>query len=245
MRELSASDVLEVWERTERASPTFQALAFLAAAEPEVGWSEHENLELGRRDRLLLAVRRGLLGDWLCGRASCPACSAEVEFEAASSLLEGEPVEDSSDRDLELSQDGLRVRFRSLTSADLLALEGAAPEVDRRRLLAERCVFEAKRSGQEVAAAELEDEHIGALAAALERADPNAERSVELTCPECENQWLDLFDPASFFAEEIEALVRRLLAEVDLLARAYGWSERRILAMSARRRRAYLEMVEA
>ena len=52
-----------------------------------------------------------------------------------------------------------------------------------------------------------------------------------------------LFDIGAFLWSEIEACASRLLAEVDALARAYGWRERDILAMSGIRRAAYLDMV--
>ena len=44
---------------------------------------------------------------------------------------------------------------------------------------------------------------------------------------------------------ELATQAKRLLREVHFLARAYGWREADILAMSARRRQAYLEMVGA
>jgi len=41
---------------------------------------------------------------------------------------------------------------------------------------------------------------------------------------------------------EIRAEAARLMHEVDLLARTYGWRESDILDLSAARRRAYVEM---
>jgi hypothetical protein len=48
---------------------------------------------------------------------------------------------------------------------------------------------------------------------------------------------------AAFVWEEIEACAARLLDDVHVLARAYGWSERAILALPEMRRAAYLERV--
>jgi hypothetical protein len=64
-----------------------------------------------------------------------------------------------------------------------------------------------------------------------------------LHCPLCSHSWQALFDIASFFWTEISAHARRLLREVDALARAYGWSEAEILGLSASRRQAYLELI--
>jgi hypothetical protein len=65
---------------------------------------------------------------------------------------------------------------------------------------------------------------------------------LDFACPSCGHEWQSLFDIAAFFWAEIAAQARRLLREVHQLASAYGWREADILAMSARRRRAYLEM---
>ena len=76
-------------------------------------------------------------------------------------------------------------------------------------------------------------------------ADPQAEIILVFSCQGCARRWEMLFDIAHFFWNEIAAEARRLLREIDALARAYGWSEREILSLSARRRQSYLELVAA
>jgi hypothetical protein len=66
---------------------------------------------------------------------------------------------------------------------------------------------------------------------------------LDFTCPGCNYQWQSLFDITAFFWQEIAAFVKRLLREVHTLAKAYGWREADILAMSHQRRQFYLEMV--
>ena len=72
---------------------------------------------------------------------------------------------------------------------------------------------------------------------------PWAEIELNLQCPACRHCWSSLLDIVSFFWSEVSNQVKRLLAEVHLLARAYGWREADILSMSAARRKAYLDMV--
>ena len=55
---------------------------------------------------------------------------------------------------------------------------------------------------------------------------------------------LDL-DIAGFVWREVALAARRLLTEIHRLARAYGWSQQAIAAMSTPRRAAYLEMLDA
>jgi hypothetical protein len=52
-------------------------------------------------------------------------------------------------------------------------------------------------------------------------------------------------DNAGILWREVALAARRLLAEIHRLARAYGWSEQAITAMSATRRATYLEMLDA
>ena len=61
----------------------------------------------------------------------------------------------------------------------------------------------------------------------------------------CGHEWDELFDVVSFVWAELEVQACRLLQEVHVLARAYGWREGDVLALSPRRRRLYLEMVGA
>jgi hypothetical protein len=63
-----------------------------------------------------------------------------------------------------------------------------------------------------------------------------------LSCSKCATSWQASFDAAAFLAEEIAATARRLMTEVAVLARSYGWSEQDILEIPPERRRVYLEL---
>lgn len=84
---------------------------------------------------------------------------------------------------------------------------------------------------------------LGAAARALQSADPALGLSFAMTCPDCGAAVEQLFDPAGYFWAEIEDMARRLLHDIAVLARAFGWSEAEILAMPAARRRLYLSEV--
>src|SRR5206468_1064558 len=92
---------------------------------------------------------------------------------------------------------------------------------------------------------ELPNEVVEALSHAILAADPQAEIIVALSCPGCGRYWELLFDIAHFFWNEMAAQARRLLQEIDALARAYGWTEREILNLSPVRRQTYLELIAA
>jgi hypothetical protein len=239
MRALTPIGLLDAWERGQGEGPTLRALALLAAACPETPWEELCALPLGERDRRLLEVREGTLGRRIESVARCSGCGEPLDIALDTRELRSSDTESGIAG--ELCRDGLTLRFRLPTSLDLLAAERCADVEEGRRRLAERCVMEAPGDMP----ASLEEEDVAALAAALAAADPGAELLLELRCPACEHGWRELLDVATFLWAEIEVQARRLLREVDVLARAYGWREPDVLALTPRRRRLYLEMVGA
>lgn len=244
MRPLAAREVLDVWEEGQGYGPTVRALALLAAVCSGEPWEELERLPLGERDRRLLGLRRITAGPRLDVFARCPACGEPLELSLETGeLLEAfEPILPEG----ELARDDLALRYRPVTSADLLAVERCAcleKIEEARRFLAGCCLLEARRVDQPVEVGELSEEELADLSKALADADPGAELLFDLRCPSCEAVWQQVLDVAAFVWEELEAQARRILGEVHVLARAYGWREADVLALSPRRRRLYLEMV--
>ncbi|WP_246619212.1 hypothetical protein [Streptomyces javensis] len=116
-----------------------------------------------------------------------------------------------------------------------------------RRALIARCIVSVHRSGRPVPAdrlpaAELPEPVQRRLAEAAERADPAADVTLNVACPECGEATRAELDIASYLWAELDHWARDLLLDVHLLATAYGWSEPQILALSPLRRRYYLEL---
>jgi hypothetical protein len=84
----------------------------------------------------------------------------------------------------------------------------------------------------------------GALAQAMAEADPLAEVLANVACPACGTEFVADLDVGSFVWGELHARARRLLREVHVLARAYGWTEEEVLALPEPRRAAYLSLVQ-
>ena len=76
----------------------------------------------------------------------------------------------------------------------------------------------------------------------MEEADPLADVRLELECGECGLGFDASLEPSEFAWNEVRDAARRLLWDVDTLARAYGWTERDVLARSPARRAAYVDM---
>jgi len=239
MRAPSAADVIAMWEQGASQGPIEWPLAVLARATGE----PRETLAalcIGERDARLFALHAHLFGPRVDAFAECPRCGERLEYAlAAADLMQAQPADASG---LTLGLDDMSMQLRRLDSADLAAAAACADVDEARRLFAQRCVMQASRDGAAVPVGELTDMAIERIAACLAAADPQADLSIELTCPRCAHRWTVAFQIERFLWSKLTALATRLLREVDVLARGYGWSEHEILSLSATRRALYLEM---
>jgi hypothetical protein len=234
MGELGEDAIVAVWEAARDQHPIDRALTLLAFAWPERSRVELARLTIGERDRLLLELRERMFGGRLALRARCPSCREASEFEVA--LRDLVHVPDAPGPPVgSIEVDGVMIRFRQPDSSDI-ACALAIPDAGRaRRVLAQRCVIEGPMA--------LDDRMIDELAAAIEASDPQAEVRFALSCAGCGHGWKPLLDIGELLYSEIAATARALVGEVHALAQAYKWREADILAMTAARRRLYLQMV--
>lgn len=138
--------------------------------------------------------------------------------------------------------DDLHIDFRLPTSRDLLQLTRIAPDSRGDQLL-QQCVSRVQRDEQALELSELPSHARAAISQAIADSDPQANIQLALACVSCGHQWSPSFDIVGFLWAELNVWCQRLLAEIHLLARAYGWSEAGILALSRWRRQVYLSMV--
>ena len=109
-------------------------------------------------------------------------------------------------------------------------------------MLVRRCVTSATKAGAAVLPELLPEGVLTAVADALGDYDPQADVQLALSCSDCGHEFGMSFDIEEYFWVEVAARAMRVLREIHILARAYGWREADILAMSTRRRQAYLEL---
>ena len=248
MQAPSASELLAVWERARAQPVTTQALMLLEAAEPDSRGEELSRLSVGRRDGRLLALREALFGARLVGLTACPQCGQQLELSIHTSELRTTAQHDVPET-LSVRNGSYVATFRLPNSKDLAALaERNVPhdEQDAIRDLLSRCLVELRRNGRRQKPDGLRAmplELIEAIAAEMEKADPQANVQLNLRCANCGHQWLSAFDIVSFLWSEIDNWARRVLHEVCVLASAFGWREADILAMSTQRRRVYIQMI--
>jgi len=239
MRALSAQDIVELWEVGRDAHPIERALLILSRAFPQYDAESLPQLSLGRRDQLLLEVRQELFGDALDARVECPSCAQALEVSTHCSALLTTAPEPTAGKTLEL--DGVQFMLRCPDSRDAAAAAACRDIAEARRVLIARCLVVAEHAEAD-AAADLSDASEQLVAAELAKLDPQAEVLFDLSCASCGHGWQTLFDVGSFLWTEICARARRLLQEVDTLARVYHWSELDILQLSDARRATYLHL---
>jgi DnaJ-domain-containing protein 1 len=245
MSTLTAHSLLQAWETALGEPPVRRPLTLLHAAWPDVEPRSWGALPIGERDRWLLTLYESLFGSELHTVTDCPACRAPLESSFATDRLR-QPGARPDDASSVLDSDGWRIAYRLPGSDDLVAaLDAAGHDRDAAvvRLL-ERCVSSVTHDGAAAAATDLPPRVVEALQQEMARLDPAADTRVVLECAACGHRFERPLDIGSYLWDELDDWAERTLAEVHVLALAYGWSETEILALSAPRRRHYLACVQ-
>ena len=243
----SAADLLLAWEWGSQARAPERGVVLLTTVLADRPVESLASMSVGERDLHLLSARRMLFGPELDCVVSCPQCSTALELHVAvGDLLAGAAGDVEPADGGEIAVSGWTVRFRRLTLQDLADATLAADAAQARLALLQRSVqTTVQPDGCEtdgVPAAGLPAEVELALVEEMERREPMAPLDFALECPDCRHPWTAPFDVASFLWAEIDAWAQRTLREVHALASAYGWRESDILALSAWRREAYLQL---
>ena len=242
MSTLSASELLTAWERGLGQRLLDRALTLLAATDPQSPPNALAKLSIGRRDAGLLSLREKIFGPQLTGLADCPRCHEQLElsFKAAD-------IRNSSDaaalEELSVRLEDWQVVFRLPNSDDLMAISDCRDAIAGRAMLLRRCILSVEENGERRAFDDAPANVVEAVVQKMGEADTLGDVHLALTCPLCGHEWQAPFDIASFLWTEVNAWAHRTLQDVNELARAYGWREADILALSPLRRQVYLELI--
>lgn len=229
----SREQLLDLWERGSRRHALDRALLLAASSQPNVSLEALADAPIGTLRQSLLAVRQANYGRRLPGYVDCPACGTRLELALDGDALRSELPPEWVD------VNGRRIRMPS--SRDV-AIALAQPDLSRARsCLAARCLADAASEAHGSLTPAVIDE----IEAALSELDGAADVELDLSCDACGHAWQIPFDIGVYLWQELDAQARRLLGDVHVLARAYGWTERDVLALSDERRAAYVAMATA
>jgi hypothetical protein len=260
LRPLAGELLLAAWEDGTRCHELYRPLALLAAALRDGGSgttpASLAALPVAERDLLLLRLREMTFGAELGMFGRCVTCGDPLEFtlraaEVAAGLAAATAA--AADGPLEWAEAGRKFRLRAVTTEDLAATL-TVPDPDAAgELLLTRCVqVDGEPDPPGPGHWPSPDDTSGpsapfpsSVASRFAELHAAAEVGCVIDCPACgTHQVLDL-DIGRFLWREVSVAARRMLAEVHLLASAYGWAERDVLALSPARRAAYLELAGA
>jgi hypothetical protein len=228
------SSLLDLWERGISRHPLDRALLLAAWGGEDRSLDELADEPLAMRDQRLLQVLVQNVGHQIAAWVDCPDCATRLEFSLDARSLVGEAGRS------DLAIDGARVRRP--TSRDV-AVALAEPNAESQaRRLAERCL---EPDGRAEAPVAVTDEVMAQVEQALAGAESAGDLQLDFTCEACGHTWQDVFDIGSYLWREVDARARQLMRDVDVLARAYGWTEPEVLALSDARRAAYVELATA
>ncbi|MFJ5222754.1 hypothetical protein [Streptomyces sp. NPDC088400] len=238
------TELLATWEAGLAQHDSGRSLLLHRAARPGAGTDELLSMPVGEREADLFALRRALFGERMQVRIECASCGEAMEFDLDATPLGARGR--SPDGPLRVEEGEWVVDFRLPTVADLAAAGGLPDPREARRLLLTRCTVSAVRDGKPVPPEQLAGQLPlpvqRRLAEAAADADPAADVTLNVACPECGEATPAELDITSYLWTELDTWARDLMLDVHLLATAYGWSEPEILALSPMRRRYYLEL---
>ena len=238
------AELLATWEAGLAQHDSGRSLLLHRAARPGAGTDALLSMPIGEREADLFALRRALFGERMQVRVECAECGEAMEFDLDATLFGTRTRTPGGP--LRVEEDGWTIEFRLPTVADLAAAGAVRDPAEARRLLVARCTVSAVRGGERVAperlVALLPERVAQRLAEAAAEADPAADVTLNVSCPECGESTPAELDITSYLWTELDTWARDLMLDVHLLATAYGWSEPEILALSPLRRRYYLEL---
>jgi hypothetical protein len=215
--------------------------------------SHVRSLTVGDREALLLHLHRLTFGNELHCFLRCPQpeCGETVDLDlTVGDLLlppyrQAAPYHEMTAGERETTY---RVRFRVPTGADQEAVAARllqSSDEDPVKLFLEKCVerFESVEGGRD--SADMPPSLADEIARSMAEIDPQAELRLKVKCPTCGHRFESVLDAAKFLLQKLASRSDELYLQVHILALHYHWSEADILALTAPKRRLYLELLSA
>jgi hypothetical protein len=231
----SEAELLELWEAGLDRHPIDRSLLLCAWARPDIAPARFADLPLGVVNASLLKLRAALFGARPTLQAVCAHCGEALDIPFAIDALLADTATPENAGEVAVGD----YRFRLPASRDLARISGELDLEAAALSLLEACCV-ARPDGAVLETGLLEE-----ASARLEAADPLADLSLSVRCAGCGGVTEVALDAGMLLWDDLQSRVRAVLAQVHTLAGAYGWTEAEVLALSPRRRAAYLALIGA
>lgn len=227
--------LLEAWESGAGLPPPARTAALLCAEGRTPDADAALDLDLGTAARLAGASLTDSFGPRADLVVTCPACSEVLQADIEVPLDSGQDSEhgpgDVSTPDVSAVEvDGWLVRLPTLR--ELASVHGLPDAAGRLRSW---CVARVRPDAAQPSDERLDDAMSSLAGLGL--------LDGEVTCPGCGTAFTAGLDLGVLLWDQVRTRAPQILSDVAVLARAYGWSEDSILALSDARRTAYLSLV--
>ena len=258
--QLGAEALLRLWECGLGQPPGARDDALLRASSEDIEPAP----TMGECNGRLVALHADLFGRELELISHCPACGTVVQFTAdcVSLAAQMRPSSDNTEPH-RLEAHGHVIEFRLPNSADIASASATVTTTTARiatlandedtftdaytdaftQALLDRCVLSCTLDGASVPTHAVPAPVLDELSQHMETLDPGASVSFALACPQCATRWQAPLAIGELVWQKVRAAAERVLLDIDVLARAYGWTERAVLRLNPLRRAAYLQMV--
>lgn len=190
-------------------------------------------LPVADRQQVLTAIYFNTYGPEIKTSVSCSSCRSKFDIKFS---LENWVSRLSNDNNRNRPGNGSAypfeasdgTKFRLPTGEDEMSVSGLEPDIAEKELL-KRCMPE-----------ETSDYNHESLVHAMEEAAPLTIGDIEAQCPECSVVQMFHFNLQQYLLSSLIIERDRLVAEIHLLARYYGWGLEEILELPRSMRRSFV-----
>jgi len=201
-----------------------------------------KEISIGDRVALLLHTRRMIFGENMPCSITCGNCDKKMSVELKVSDLLHKQLPDQKDTyELEVGGHLMKIKpINAFNQDDALAENVVTPNSVEQKL-ARSCITDSIPELPSI----LSKDVIDGLGSKLEEIDPLSDIILEVSCPECGHVFQALFPAEEFIFTEFTRRCTLLEREIHWLAFNYCWSEKEILGMPVKRRKKYIELINA
>lgn len=198
-------------------------------------------ISIGDRTALLLHTRKMILGDTIPCTITCASCARQLSLDlTVSGFLKANYPDQREIYELETGGYSMKIRPLNTLDQDTI-VESLATRNSLEEKLAKSCIANSVPELPSV----LPQVVMDVIGAKLGEIDPLSDIILRVSCPECNNVFQASFPVEEFIFREFVMNYNHLEYEVHLLAFNYCWSEHEILALPVRKRKKYVDLINA